>query len=133
MNNLGGVLQDQADLAGARAAYERALAIVEKVYGPEHPIVGTAINNLSGVLRAQGDLAGARAAFARALAIVEKVYGPEHTSVAIAVNNLGGVLRAQAGARVAYERAPSILHARLGAGHPTTHTVQRNLNLLTRN
>ena len=37
VNNLGGVLQDLGDLAGARAAYERALAINEKFLPPDHP------------------------------------------------------------------------------------------------
>ena len=37
LNNLAGLLQDQGDLAGARPLYERALAICEKVLGPEHP------------------------------------------------------------------------------------------------
>jgi len=35
-NNLGYHLHDVADLAGARAAFERALRIFEKFLGPEH-------------------------------------------------------------------------------------------------
>jgi hypothetical protein len=38
-----------ADLAGARAAYERALRIDEAVFGPEHPNVAIRVNNLGGV------------------------------------------------------------------------------------
>jgi Flp pilus assembly protein TadD len=37
LNNLGSLLRDQGDLAGARGAYEQALSIFEKVLGPEHP------------------------------------------------------------------------------------------------
>ena len=37
VNNLGSVLKAEGDLAGARAAYERALAIAEKALGPDHP------------------------------------------------------------------------------------------------
>jgi hypothetical protein len=33
VNNLASVLQAQGDLAGARAAFERALTMDEKVYG----------------------------------------------------------------------------------------------------
>jgi tetratricopeptide (TPR) repeat protein len=58
VNNLGNVLKDLGDLAGARTAFERALAIGET--GPDHPQVVIYINNLGEVLRAQGDLAGAR-------------------------------------------------------------------------
>jgi hypothetical protein len=37
LNNLGGLLQTVGDLAGARPLYERALAICERVLGPDHP------------------------------------------------------------------------------------------------
>ena len=46
VNNLGGVLQDLGDLAGARAAFERALAIFERVLGPDHPNTRTVRGNL---------------------------------------------------------------------------------------
>ena len=68
-NELGYHLHDVAAYAGARAAYERALAIDEAVFGAEHPEVATDVNNLGLVLKDLGDLAGARAAFERALAI----------------------------------------------------------------
>ena len=42
--------------------YERALAIIEKALGPEHPDTAMGLNNLAGLLRAQSDLARARAA-----------------------------------------------------------------------
>ncbi len=46
LNNLGRVLQALGDLAGARAAFERALAICERVLGPEHPNTRNARGNL---------------------------------------------------------------------------------------
>jgi tetratricopeptide (TPR) repeat protein len=89
VNNLGLVLQALGDLGGARAAFERALAIGEKTLGPDHPGLATRVNNLGEVLRAQGDLAGARAAFERALRIDVKSFGADHPRIAILVNNLG--------------------------------------------
>ena len=62
----------QGDLAGARAAFERALAIDEASFGPDHPNVATDVNNLGTVLRDLGDLGRARAAFERALEIDER-------------------------------------------------------------
>jgi hypothetical protein len=41
------VLQAQGDLAAARPLYERALAISEKVRGPEHPDTARSLNNLA--------------------------------------------------------------------------------------
>ena len=82
------VLQDLGDLAGARAAFERALAIDETSFGPDHPNVARDVNNLGMVLRALGDLAGARAAFERALAIFERVLGPDHPNTRTVRGNL---------------------------------------------
>ena len=62
VNHLGCVLQDLCDLAGARAAFERALAIDETAFGPDHPEAAPDGSNLGCVLRAEGLLAGVRAA-----------------------------------------------------------------------
>jgi tetratricopeptide (TPR) repeat protein len=129
-NNLGYHLQDLADYAGAKAAYEHALAIDEAVFGPEHPNVAIRVNNLGGVLRDLGDLGGARAAFERALAIDEALYGPDHPDVAIRANNLGLVLKDLgdlAGARAALERALAIDEAVYGPDHPKVAIRVNNL------
>jgi tetratricopeptide (TPR) repeat protein len=132
-NNLGYHLHDVADYQGARAAYERALAIDEGAYGPQHPIVAIRVNNLGRVLKDEGDLAGARAAYERALAIDEQAFGPQHAKVAMRVNNLGMVLHDLgdlAGARAACERALSIFEKELGPGHPNVATSVSNLGLV---
>ena len=54
--SLGYYLERVADYAGARAAYERALAIPEWAFGPDHPNVARDVNNLGLVLRDLGDL-----------------------------------------------------------------------------
>jgi tetratricopeptide (TPR) repeat protein len=67
---------------------ERALAIDEKVLGPEHPDTARSLNNLGSLLNAMGDLAGARPYYERALAIYEKVLGPEHPYTRTVRDNL---------------------------------------------
>ncbi len=47
LNNLGLVLQAQGDLAGARAALERALRILERFLPPDHPHIATVRENLA--------------------------------------------------------------------------------------
>ncbi len=129
-NRLGYYLNMSGDLAGARPFYERALAIDEKVYGPDHPEVATDVNNLGSLLQDQGDLAGARPFFERALAIRERVLGPEHPDTAQSLNNLGYLLHAQgnlAGARPLYERALAIRERVLGPEHPDTAASLNNL------
>jgi hypothetical protein len=54
-----------------------ALAIREKVLGPEHPGTAESLNDLGVLLKAQGELAAVRRLDERALAIREKVLGSE--------------------------------------------------------
>jgi hypothetical protein len=93
LNELGYHLRMVADFAGARAAFERALAIDEKNFGPDHPKVARDLNNQGMVLMDLDNLSGARAALERALAIFEKVYGADHPKTANCVINLGGLLQ----------------------------------------
>jgi len=82
------VLKDLGDLAGARAHYEQALAIFEKVLEADHPNVATLVNNLGSVLRDLGDLAGARAHYERALRICREFLGEDHPRTVTVRNNL---------------------------------------------
>ena len=135
LNQSGLYLLRHAQLGPAQTAFERALAIDEAAYGPDHPEVAIDVNNLGGVLRERGDLAGAAAAFERALAIDEAAYGPDHPEVAIRVNNLGGVLRARgdlAGAAAAFERALTIDEAAYGPDHPKVAIRVNNLGEVLR-
>jgi tetratricopeptide (TPR) repeat protein len=86
--NLGYYLQRVADYDDARAACERALAIDETAFGPDHPNVARDVNNLGLVLKDLGDLAGARNAFQRALRILEKFLPPDHPRIRGARRNL---------------------------------------------
>ncbi len=72
------MLQAQGDLAGARAAYERALRIDEASFGPDHPNVAIRVWNLGALMKAEGDRAGARSMYERALATFERFLGPDH-------------------------------------------------------
>ncbi len=129
-NELGYHRRMVAEYAGARTAHERALAIDEQIYGPDHPAVAIRVNNLGRVLQDLGDLAGAQAAFERALAIDEQIYGSVHPEVATAVSNLGTVLQELgdlSGARSALERALRVFRAVYGEEHPHVATALNNL------
>ncbi len=121
-NQLGAHRLDLADYPGAWAAYERALALDEKIHGDQHPNVAESLNNLGGVLRHLGDLSGAQVVYQRALSIDERVLHPQHLNVARDLNNLAGVLRELGdltGARTAYERALAIHEREFGLYDPT--------------
>ncbi len=73
-------LQEHAQPAAALTLFHRALAIVEVVYGPDHPEVSTDLNDLGLALWALGRAGEALPLVQRALAIAEAVYGSEHPS-----------------------------------------------------
>jgi tetratricopeptide (TPR) repeat protein len=118
------------DYAQARPLFERALVILEKTLGPEHPDTATGLNNFASLLQDQGDLAGARRLLERALTIREKALGLEHPHVGITLHSLAYVLKNQddfAGARPLYERALEICGKTLGPEH---HYMAAGLNNL---
>ncbi len=70
---------------------QRALAIDEKVYGPEHPTVATRANNIGQILKAQGDLAGALRRTQRARRILHATYGPDNPSTRIVSEDVASI------------------------------------------
>jgi tetratricopeptide (TPR) repeat protein len=129
-NVLGYYLHQRAEIYASKIAHERALAIGERVLGPDHPSVAKFVNNLGSVLKDLGDLSGAKAAFERALVIDERLVGSDHPDVTIDLNNLGMVLQALGdlvGAKAAIERALAINERAYGQDHPYVATLVNNL------
>ena len=81
LSNLGMVMKDLGDAAGAKPLLVRALDIDEKTFGAEHPRVALRLSNLALALREPGDAAGAKPLLERALSIDEKTFGPKHPTV----------------------------------------------------
>ena len=77
----------------AEPRYERALAIREKVLGPEHSDAATIVHNLATLYQDQGRYAGAGPLCRRAFAIQQKTLGPEHPHVAQSLDNYAALLR----------------------------------------
>jgi tetratricopeptide (TPR) repeat protein len=128
-------LRVYARLAEARPLQERALAISEAAYGPDHPTVATRLNNLALILRDLGQPGEARPLQERALAITETAYGPIHPAVATALNNLAQILQdlGQPGeARPLQERALATTETAYGPDHPTVATRLNNLAQILR-
>ena len=124
-----------ADYEGALPMFRRALAIREKVSGPEHPDIAANLNVLARLLQVQGDLAEARRLFKRALAICEKNLGPEDPFTAMILNNLGVLLQEQGdlqGSRPLKDRALAIREKVFGPKDPTTARSLLSVALLLR-
>jgi tetratricopeptide (TPR) repeat protein len=117
----------------AASLFKDALAVREKLFGPEHAVTAKSFNDLGLLLQHQGDFAGARTLHERALSINEKTYGFEHPDTAISYCNLAQALQRQgdlAGARALYDRALAIRERVCGPAHRDTAGVINNLACL---
>ena len=128
-----GVAQGQvANLDSARATLEEALAMRQKVLGPDHPEVAVSESELGRVLSDQGHLAEAEPHFRSALAIRRKVLGPNDHETATSMSDLGLLLRAQgdrAGAETLFRQTLAITRATRPPMHPDVGTALANLAL----
>jgi tetratricopeptide (TPR) repeat protein len=117
------VYERRGDIEAALTHDRRALAIVERIHGPQHPALGQALNSLGNAWLAKGDPRAAAAVLERSLAIREASLGPAHPLVATTLNNLGLAytrLGQFARAQVALERARAVWLAQpLGPDHPS--------------
>ncbi len=112
---------------------ERALAIREKVLGPNHAMVAESLHDLAVLYIDKGNYAKAEPLTQRALAIREKVLGPEHPDVAESLNSLGVVFYSKgeyAKAESFMQQSLLISEKVLGADHPDVATALVSLGKL---
>ena len=130
LNAKGNSLIEQGKYQEALPLFEHSLAILKKIFGPEHINTAIGLNNLARVYRCIGDNAKALPLVERSLAIREKSLGPEHHDTATALNNLADVYRAMgdyAKSLTLFERSLAIWQKSLGPNHPYTATSLDNL------
>jgi CHAT domain-containing protein/Tfp pilus assembly protein PilF len=116
--------------AEAISSTERALRILEKSLGPDHPKVAPSLNYLADLYRDKGDYAKAEPLYQRALGIREKALGPEHPEVALSLNNLAVLYYAKGDypkAEPLQQRALGIREKALGPEHPEVANSLNNL------
>jgi len=76
------VYRDLENYNEAEPLYRRALAIMEKALGPEHPSVAAPLKGLADIDLARGDYTRAEPLYQRSLIILERVLGANHRDVA---------------------------------------------------
>jgi len=92
-NELGVHLISIGSYSQAETYLLQALAIRERLLGPEHPDVAESLNNLALLYHAQGKYEQAEPLLQRALTIRQKALGPEHPDVALVLENYASLLR----------------------------------------
>jgi len=114
LDGAGAYLRVQARFTDAKAQLERALAITEATYGPDHPNVAVGLNNLALILCDLGQPEAARPLQERALAIWESAAEPNDLDIGIALSVLALILKdlgQPRAARPLLERALAILES----------------------
>ena len=114
---------------------ERAVAVKEKLFGPENLKVAKSLHNLAVLHYYGGRYAQAEPLHERALSIREEALGPDHPDVAKSLNNQAILYWRQgkyAEAEQRYKRALAIWEKEFGPDHPRVAESLNNLALLYR-
>ena len=130
LSNLALTLQDLGRLDDARRQMERAIAIREKHFEPDHPTLAISYSNLAVILQDLGRLDDARRQMERAITIWEKHLEADHPTLAISYSNLALILKDLGqldDARRQMERAIAIEEKHFEPDHPTLATSYSNL------
>jgi len=91
VGQLANVYMWRLDYKDAVAAYNRQLALSQKLYGPESPMLATALQSLGMAALVQKDFASAQADFSRALELNLKAYGDNSNEAATSLSALARV------------------------------------------
>jgi CHAT domain-containing protein/Tfp pilus assembly protein PilF len=94
LNNLG-TMYSATDRKKARPILERALTLVETLFGKDGAEVVSAVNNLAILSWREGDLRQTESSLLRARSVMEKTHGPTHPSVATVLKNLAFLYQAK--------------------------------------
>jgi len=123
-------LSNAGHYADAIPIAKDALAIREKVLGPDHSDVATSLANLAGVYEREGRYAEVETLYKRSLAIREKALGLDHPLVANSLSYLALLYADQARyaeAEALFKRSLDIREKTLGSDHPDIATTLNNL------
>ena len=130
---LGGLLESEGRFVEAQNELEMALAVRERVFGPDDPLVAETLDKLGLVYRQRGFLERAEALYRRAIGILSS--RPAAVELGAALNNLGNLLAARgrvAEGEVSLRQAIEVWEKLLGPEHPNIAAALSNLSSLER-
>ncbi len=104
-----GMVYAHTDLAKARAAFERAIAIREKSLGKNSPALVPSLNNLADMMRKHGDAAGALPYAQRARDVAQRSFGTDSPIFHEVESTYAEVLNALGRAAEARSRLDAVL------------------------
>jgi serine/threonine-protein kinase len=102
-NNLATVLHRRGELAGARDAYDKSIAVYNLSTETANWGIAMPLLNLGTLLREREEIDAARPYFERALDIDRKIFGPESAPTAYTLACLGDLARARGDLKAAHQ------------------------------
>jgi len=129
LNKHGTAAYQAGDHQAAIVSFERALVLLQKRLGKNHPDVAAALNNLALLHYSRGNYEAAEPLYQRSLKIDEQILGPDHTGVATDLNNLALLYKKQGNLEKAeplLKRALEIKEKNFDPGHPSLVTGLKN-------
>jgi CHAT domain-containing protein/Tfp pilus assembly protein PilF len=133
MKSLASLYETKGDFDKSDVLLEQVVTRLEKLLGPDHPILAAALSDFALHNKNQGDYVKAEQLYQRAIAIVEKAHGPDDVSVAIPLDNLANLYQAKGDyqrAESLYKRALTIEEKSLRPDDPELATTLSNLGVL---
>ncbi len=130
---IGIILRNNGKYDKAKPLLEQALAMRERLFKGDDPIVADSLGNVAALYRAQGQFTQAETLFLRALAIRERALGKDHRDVASCLKNLASISQAQgnyAQAELLFVRALTISEKALGPDDPQVASTLNELAVL---
>ena len=133
--NVGSLLYNKGDFAGARREYEQSLATREKVFGPEHRKLVESLELVAMAAGAEGDLAESTRLTRRSVELSRKLFGTRHPAYGESLRRMAAALAAQghdAEALAALDEALPVVEAARGPDHPHVGMVLMSLGEVKR-
>ncbi|MEZ4360260.1 MAG: tetratricopeptide repeat protein [Kofleriaceae bacterium] len=128
---LGAIAATQGKLGESISHFEKAIPLLEQVFGAGHPNVAGARENLALALLQRGDAAAAASVMKQVLAMRERALDAKHPLIGRALQGLGAA-HVDAGepalAEAELRRALGIADAGLGEAHPETIELRTHLS-----
>jgi len=136
LHRMGEYLQARAQYAEGEPIYQNALALHERLLGPDHPEIVQTLSGLASLYYEQGKYGQAEPLYQRALVMCEQAQGMSHVEVGKILNELALLYDAQGRyeqGEPLYRRALLIFEQALGHEHPYVATSLNGLAQLYRN
>ena len=127
---LSDVLWNKARFPEARALAEEAVALRERLFGPESAQFADATGQLGNLLAEMGEFAAARTLLERSLAATTRALGPRHPRTGLSLNDLALTVRDLGDYRTAltlFDQALAIQQEALGPDAVSVGRVWNNL------